>query len=433
MNRILAIDDAADTLMLLEFDLQSEGYEVTTASSGKEALSLLAEQKFDLILLDMYMPELNGLEVLKQIKCSERYSHLPVIMLSASDDENEIVSALELGANDYVTKPYIAKVLLARIKTSLRLREQALKLETLANTDSLTGLSNKGYFETQSKRVLRQLSRESGELAIAMLDIDHFKQVNDTFGHEVGDDVLALFAETMTTQFRDYDILGRVGGEEFAVCMPSISIEDAMSVCERLRAAVEGLNVVTEDQQVVNFTVSIGLVSVLHNGGVYDFQTLMRSADGFLYQAKQESRNCVRTHNIEHAVILDDALPTSAPEANNAEEQLPGIDYTIGVNNVLGDDDLYQDILQMFYDDHHLDKDKIQQAINANDEASIKHLVHTLKGVACSIGAMQLFDNSKALDVAVNEGKSGHYQSLFDNVAHELERVIAGIRAKLDS
>lgn len=431
MSTILAVDDAQDTLMLLEFDLQSEGYEVITANDGETAISILAKQKVDLILLDLYMPGLSGLETLEKIKGQSEFVNTPIIMLSASDDENEIVSALELGANDYITKPYIPKVLLARLKTSLRLLEKTLKLESLAQTDFLTGVNNKGNFEELMKKSVKHMSRTGDNVTVAMLDIDFFKMVNDNYGHDVGDDVLKLFAATMQQAFRDYDILGRVGGEEFAVCMPNTDIQEGFKACERFREEVSKLSVCASNGQEVTFTVSIGLASVSHNDAGYDFGSLMKAADQFLYQAKETSRNCTKTYDniFDSAPILSNSqVPEAAMENSEmSDSKYPGIDYNIGVNNVLGDDDLFKEILQMFYDDHHLDGEKIQQAIIDKDQASLKHLVHTLKGVACSVGAMQLFENTKQLDIAVNEGNQSQYQSLFDDVSFELKRVIGGI------
>ena len=130
--KILTVDDAKDTLMLLEFDLVEQGYQVLTAESGEAAFKILEDDVIDLILLDMYMPGISGLATLQKLKSRSELAHIPVIMLSSSDDEDQIVAALEFGADDYVTKPYIAKVLLARLKTSLRLMEKTLELESIA-------------------------------------------------------------------------------------------------------------------------------------------------------------------------------------------------------------------------------------------------------------------------------------------------------------
>ncbi len=423
---ILAVDDAKDTLMLLDFDLVEDGYQVFTADSGELALDILEEQTIDLILLDMYMPGISGLALLQKLKAQSSLLNIPVIMLSASDDEDQIVAALEFGADDYVTKPYIPKVLLARIRTSLRLLEKTLELESLAKTDFLTGINNRGCFDDLAGKAISQAKRSEHPLVIAMLDIDFFKAVNDNYGHEAGDKVLIQFASIMIKCFRDYDIIGRVGGEEFAVCMPNTSAENAVIACERFRDCVESENIKINTGESISVTVSIGLS--LGQGVDVSFEDLMKKSDLSLYQAKENGRNQVKMHAETVLLTVDDLLEEQ-PESSDSD--YPGIDYQIGVGNVLGDDSLFAEILVMFYEDHSKDKEKIQQAITDMDQSACKHLVHTLKGVACSIGAMKLFEYAKALDIAINLEEKVSYQQLFEPVASELVKVVTGIEANL--
>ncbi|REL29763.1 diguanylate cyclase [Thalassotalea euphylliae] len=432
MYTILAADDAKDTLMLLEFDLQAEGYQVLKAEDGESALAAINNNNVDILLLDLYMPGMSGIETLKQLKATPEQANIPVIMLSASDDEDKIVEALELGAHDYVTKPYIAKVLLARIRNAIRLREKTLTLENLAKTDFLTKLNNKGSFEQLSLKAINQGSRAMNNMAVAMIDIDHFKAVNDNYGHEAGDIVLKQFAQLLAQTFRDYDIVGRVGGEEFAVCMPEVNQHDAVNACERFRKAVEQTPMELGNEQIF-VTTSIGVACAQHIEVGYDFNQMMQAADKFLYDAKQLSRNVTLSHPPEGQEEIVQQTPAQTTTVNeNHEKGFVGIDYQVGLSNVLGDDDLFKEILKMFFDDHHQDGVKIQQAIDTDDQASMKHLVHTLKGVACSVGAMQLFERAKQLDFAVNDGDKESYQGLFDNVSFELNRVITGIKTELN-
>jgi diguanylate cyclase (GGDEF)-like protein len=425
---VLAVDDAKDTLMLLEFDLAEEGYQVFTADSGDSAFDILAEQSIDLILLDMYMPGISGLAMLQKLKSHSIFARIPVIMLSASDDEDQIVAALEFGADDYVTKPYIPKVLLARLRTSLRLLEKTLELESLAKTDFLTGINNRGCFDDLASKAVSQAKRSEHPLVIAMLDIDFFKTVNDNYGHDAGDQVLIEFAKTMKQCFRDYDIIGRIGGEEFAVCMPNTSAENAFVACERFRVEVEHnpIQFSNENNEVISVTVSIGLS--LGQGTDINFGDLSKQSDISLYQAKENGRNQIRLYEKVTHLTVDSLLD----EQNNlSEHSYPGIDYKIGVGNVLGDDSLFTEILVMFYEDHSNDKEKIHQAITNEDQEACKHLVHTLKGVACSVGAMQLFEYTKALDVAINLDEKCSYQRLFEPTAAELVKVLTGIKIQL--
>ncbi len=452
--KILAIDDAKDSLMLLDFDLSEEGYQVITAESAEAAFMLLHHNNINLILLNMYMPGISGLEMLNQLKSATEYKHIPIIMLSSSDDEDQIVSALDLGADDYVTKPYISKVLLARIKTSLRLFEKTKALESLANTDFLTSLPNKGAFESQAINIVEQASREDKNVIIGMLDIDFFKSINDTYGHEAGDKVLVDFSQILEECFRGYDALGRVGGEEFSVCMSNISVDDAFSAFERFRNIIEKHTIFIncDDNQDIplKITVSIGLAE--NKGAHLVFEDILREADRHLYIAKESGRNCIeidKTSDItikttlkNHEISINKA--NDAIKINNSEDELlnvqstenqqspfPGIDYDIGVGNVLGDKDLYKEILLMFYEDHAKDADNIQKALTESDKDNCKRLVHTLKGVSCSIGAMDLFERVKLLDIAINESNEGQYQMLFDAFKPEFLKVVNGIETVL--
>ncbi|WP_440877306.1 diguanylate cyclase [Thalassotalea sp. PLHSN55] len=434
MYKILAVDDAKDTLMLLEFDLADEGYQVVTAMSGEAALNIIKEQDIDLILLDMYMPGLSGLATLEKIKSTASGQKIPVIMLSASNDEDEIVAALELGADDYVTKPYIAKVLLARMRTSLRLLEKTIELERLANTDFLTGINNRGSFEDLASKAISQCERNQQSLALAMFDIDFFKKVNDVYGHEAGDKVLIEFSQVLGSCFRAYDIVGRIGGEEFAVCMPNVDLSDAHNACERLRLSIENKLVDIGNEQ-INVTVSIGLT--LAQNQELELSDILKDADLALYQAKSNGRNQVVLSNVGNEVgnevgnqigdVMDGSLISNEIDTAQDESGYPGIDHEVGVANVLGDNELFKQILEMFYDDHSQDSAKISQAIDSNDHDSIKHLVHTLKGVACSVGAMQLFELAKSLDEAVNRGDLAQYPPLFEPVRTELDKIMKGI------
>jgi len=427
---ILAVDDAKDTLLLLEFDLTAEGYSVIFAESGEQALEALNSQDVSLTLLDMYMPGLSGLDTLRRIKSSNKHANIPVIMLSSSHDGNEIVAALELGADDYVTKPYLAKVLLARIRTSLRLIQKTRALEALAKTDFLTDINNRASFEDLAGKAISQANRCNQPLSFAMMDIDFFKKVNDSYGHEAGDKVLKAFGANLKNQVRDYDIIGRVGGEEFAVCLPNTIDEHGIFACDRIRQHTEEMVIdIGNGHGNISVTVSVGVVSV--QGGATSLENLMRIADKALYEAKSKGRNRV----VMLPYIEESQEPPSEANADgdqtSAHNFYPGIDYQLGVNNVLGDDDLFKEILLMFYQDHGTDKEKIHEALSQHDIFAAKNLVHTLKGVACSIGAMQLFESTKKLDLAINEQRSDDYQELFKLVAEDLDTVVNGLREVL--
>lgn len=442
--RILVVDDAKDTQLLLAFDLGAAGYQVTSCNSGEESLAFLGTLAIDLILLDMYMPGLSGLETLVKIKAHPGSTQIPVIMLSASTDEDEVVAALELGAGDYVIKPYVAKVLLARIRTAIRLKEKTAQLEYLAKTDFLTSMNNRGSFFELSSNAISLANRTEQSLVVAMFDIDLFKKVNDNFGHDAGDQVLRMFGQSMTEVFRDYDIVGRIGGEEFAVCLLNTSNSDAYIVCERLRQKIEQRSIeitnVDGNNTEINITVSVGLV--LADDDYLTIDELLKQADSALYFAKENGRNQVvdvgtLTHlgegeddSIRASLIATDNVLSVAD--GNVVVNYDGIDFDVGVHNVLGDEGLFKEILVMFYQDHHLDGQKLKSAIQEQDITTAKHIAHTLKGVACSVGAMALFEATKALDIAINDNQQDDFDGLFSLVSPELSRVMKGIELHLD-
>lgn len=422
---ILAVDDAKDTLMFIEFDLKEHGYNIITVDSGSKALTELETTEIDLILLDIYMPELSGLQTLINIRKEEKYDNIPVIMLSASDDEDEIVNALDCGAADYVTKPYITKVLIARIRTAIRLKEKNIELENLALTDYLTGLNNRKCFYDVADRAVHQRGRRGGyPVVIAIIDIDYFKAVNDKYGHDVGDIVLKGFSQLMKENFREYDTVARVGGEEFAVCMPNTSVKDAELACERFRKSVAAHQffINSENEYALSITSSIGIAS--NHKDIYSLDELVKLADEALYQAKGRGRNQV--------VNFTDLNDYDTSDDNTDMDIFPGIDVKLGMKNVLDDENLFKEILIMFYQDHHQDVDKLRTALSTDDKAASKHLAHTLKGVASSIGATTLFNTAKILDNAINTGEvKEELMKYFDVLAVELNKVLAGIYAQL--
>jgi diguanylate cyclase (GGDEF)-like protein len=436
--KILIIDDAVDTQLLLQFDLVQAGFEVFTTSSGQEGIDFFEIQSVDLILLDLIMPGISGLETLSILKSLQVSKSTPVIMLSSSIDEDSIVKALDLGADDYVVKPYIARVLLARIRTSLRAKENNLKLEKLAKTDYLTGINNKGNFISLATKSLSLAKRSKSQIIVAMLDIDFFKVINDKFGHHVGDLCLIAFTRCLKTSFRDYDVLGRVGGEEFAVCLPNTSIKEAFIVFERFRASIEKLHIPTEvDEKSVKMTVSIGLSST--ETADFDITNLLKQADKGLYFAKQNGRNQVCNgdelpagHDSGEALqpIISMPMDSKQPEDFHCRE-FPGINFSAGLDNVLGIESLYREMLILFYTEHHNDGVNIEEAILDKNILKIRRISHKLKDVSNSIGAIKLFSLSQQFDIKVNEEGLNNLTILFDSLKKELSIVLQGINKNL--
>jgi len=297
---ILAVDDAKDSLMLLDFDLVEAGYEVITADSGNEALAMLKENKVHLILLDMYMPGISGLTTLQEVKVQNDFAHIPVIMLSSSGDEEQIVAALEFGADDYVTKPYISNVLLARIRNALRFMEKTLELETLAKIDFLTSVNNRGSFQELVGKAISLAKRNDENVSLAMFDLDLFKKVNDNFGHEAGDKALIDFAKILIDTFREYDIIGRVGGEEFAILLSHCTLNEAQCAANTLRKNIKN-KPFSYYGNTIYLRISAGVVC--SDTQKSSFKSLLSAADKRLYIAKTTGRDKVIYESAQNPFI----------------------------------------------------------------------------------------------------------------------------------
>ena len=219
--------------------MKQRGYDVYEENSGANALNFLNSNNVDLILLDLLMPDINGIEVLNKLRSSDTLQSIPVIIISGLDDPRSIVSCLRNGANDYLAKPVELSVL--EIKVASVLEKQILQddLIRLANTDQLTGICNRRKIIDDLRTYDNQLKSLELPYAVAIFDIDHFKSINDTYGHDAGDEAIKFIAETISDNVRKGDLVGRLGGEEFLCACQPISIEDMNSICERIRANVE--------------------------------------------------------------------------------------------------------------------------------------------------------------------------------------------------
>ena len=294
--KVLIAEDDATSRLLLKRILTGWGYEVMVTSDGEEALrELLADDAPRLAILDWMMPRLDGVDVCRQVRVREPRQRPYIILLTALDKKGDVVTGLEAGADDYVGKPYDQDELRARVGVGRRMVELDERLleaqETLkvqARTDGLTGLLNRAAILAELEAEMARSSREDAPLSVGMLDLDYFKNVNDTYGHVAGDAVLREVVVRMASVLRPYDRLGRFGGEEFLVVLPRSDEAALRLVLERMRAAVAAGPVVIGDTG-VPITVSLG-------GAVYEDETtdgLIACADVALYAAKRSGRDCV--------------------------------------------------------------------------------------------------------------------------------------------
>ncbi len=254
------------------------------------------------MLCDVDMPGIDGFKFLAMVKTREELRDIPVIMLTGKENREDKIRGLELGASDYVTKPFDPGELVARVKVQLKvkslqdsLKESNQLLLELSNTDPLTRLANRRHLMETLAREFKRSSRGEAPFSLIMVDIDHFKKFNDTFGHQAGDEVLTEMANLLRKHLREYDLAARYGGEEFALVLPESGLEMAMQVAERLRTATGKLafggNMVNE-----RISVSLG-VACYPSVNIHSVDDLIRIADDALYLAKKEGRNCVRTMN----------------------------------------------------------------------------------------------------------------------------------------
>ena len=289
--KIVVIDDSPDALALAKARLAKEYVDIFCADGGKAGLEMIRRETPDLILLDVDMPDMSGFDVCRILKNDTELCAIPVIFLSGSGGPQDKVKGLDLGAVDYVTKPFDAFELRARVRAALRTKRLQDLLAMHAQLDPLTELSNRRAMTKRLGREWDRVQRHGGTLSFAMADIDHFKQVNDTFGHSVGDRVLQRVARALISQCRKVDLPIRYGGEEFAIIVPDETAEQTVNLLERCRKCIAETNMNAGDVD-VRVTVSFG---VADSKGRSSTEALVEAADNALYQAKQAGRNRVET------------------------------------------------------------------------------------------------------------------------------------------
>jgi len=301
-SSILIIDDSKtvrqEILQLLReislFDYYRE------AADGIDGLKSLLENKADLVICDVEMPRMDGFKFIAMMQTRDELKDIPVIMLTGRGDQEMKIKGLDHGACDYVTKPFDPGELVARVKVQLKIKmlQDALKrsnqlLLELSNTDPLTGIFNRRYFMEAVEKEFLRARRKQAPLILSLIDIDHFKRVNDRFGHPQGDQVLVSLASVIQGELRRYDIIACYGGEEFIVLLPETAPDEGIAVVERLRIAVENITFPAPLEQ-LRVTVSLG-VSVYPEERIASVYDLIHEADIALYRAKAAGRNRVKT------------------------------------------------------------------------------------------------------------------------------------------
>jgi two-component system cell cycle response regulator len=298
--KILIADDEAMSRRLLQKTLERAGYQVSTAENGREAADQLCGLGGPkLALLDWEMPKLDGPGVCREVRKKKEHSYIYMVLLTSKEAKEDIVAGLESGADDYLVKPFDTAELKARLRTGLRildlenrLVEAREEMRFKASHDALTTLWNRGVVMELMGQELSRSHRENGTTVIVLCDIDHFKSVNDSFGHLIGDEVLRETAKRLLASVRSYDFVGRYGGEEFLVVLNNCDPAFAMARAEEIRNTIAQHPVETSSGP-VTVTMSLGLL-LSHEWGSRSVEELLQEADKALYSAKAAGRNCVQ-------------------------------------------------------------------------------------------------------------------------------------------
>jgi diguanylate cyclase (GGDEF)-like protein len=289
---VLVVDDDLDKGKLLGTALGMEGYEVHTATNGREALTAMESFQPDLVVSDVMMPEVNGYELAKRIRENPRTRYIPIILQSATRIEaKDFRLGSEVGALGFITDPTDLELLLSRARTLLDFRAYLDTCEEAAFVDHLTGLANRRRFERQLRREIERTARYSHPFCLLLLDIDDFKRVNDTFGHEAGDEAIRRLAKTLQEGIRGTDLAARIGGDEFALVLTETDLARGFEISDRLRRTIKATEIPTASSVTTTITASFGIAE-----SPSDAQTtpeLLACADAALYEAKHQGRDRV--------------------------------------------------------------------------------------------------------------------------------------------
>ena len=295
-QRILIVDDETANIKILASELQAL-YHISFALNGEKALNLIKNDELpDLILLDIVMRGINGYEICTYLKEKQLTKNIPIIFITSMSSEEDETKGLELGAVDYITKPFSMPIVKARIKTHLELKRHRDILEHLSSYDGLTGIPNRRRFDEYIEQEWKRAHREAAPLSLIMVDIDHFKMFNDSYGHWAGDECLKKVAQTLTSCLqRPSDLMARYGGEEFSAVLPKTDQKGAIFIAKKMRLTIENMKTPNCCSITLDYlTVSIGTATIIPS----DYSTpyiLINGCDTSLYESKDNGRNQVKS------------------------------------------------------------------------------------------------------------------------------------------
>lgn len=297
--RILIVEDKDFEKKKIEDTLKLDQDTAMTCDTGVKAVEITSKNDFDLLIISLNLQQEDGLRLCSHFKSNERTRSTPILMVATEDDMPRIAQGLEMGAHDYILRPVDRNELLARVRTQVRRKRFQERLRatyeislSMALTDSLTGLYNRRYLEVHLEKLLQKNQENRKSLGVLLVDIDHFKKVNDTYGHKVGDEILKIFAERLKDKLRSFDLVARLGGEEFVVILPDVYEQRAHLIAERLRASIaEEPFACSAPGGKLSITASIGGAFI--DPSPQTTQEVLARADKCLYDAKAGGRNAV--------------------------------------------------------------------------------------------------------------------------------------------
>lgn len=295
---VLVVDDMPTNIKTLK-ELLSEDYEILFATSGQEAVEIATKNIPDIILLDVVMPNMDGYETCARIKADERTQNIPIIFITAKHEEEDERRGLAIGAIDYITKPFKAAIVEARIRNHLALKDFRDRLERISSIDSLTEISNRRNFDKCLDEEWRRAMRSSKPISLIMMDVDYFKQYNDHYGHQIGDKCLCKIASVLTECVgRPGDLVARFGGDEFVCLLTNSNMDGATHIANSIKEKVESLNLPHEASPAFShITITCGVATITPNMK-QPSGDLLKLADEMLYAAKQAGRNQVKGQQI---------------------------------------------------------------------------------------------------------------------------------------
>ena len=291
----LVVDDSLLYREKFKNDLQDLNLNVIVAKDGQEALDIFNSKKYEISLLitDYNMPRMDGIELVKILRKTYSSDILSIIAISIDAENKTLTKFIKVGANDYIYKPYSVEELSVRVNSNINTLEMFEKISNLANRDFLTGAYNRRYFFETSNAIVAKNYRKQTPIILATIDIDKFKNINDTYGHDIGDIAIKDVVKILSKYMRNSDLVARFGGEEFCILLEEITLEDAKSLFEKIRMKFETNKVVISDELSIGFTVSIGVSYIVDN----DISKMIKISDNALYEAKETGRNKVVIHN----------------------------------------------------------------------------------------------------------------------------------------